>query len=310
LAGLATRIALAPFRMAGAAIGRLLGFGKGANPPVKPGRPPGGRVPITTSGGKPLARSGGVLNNFFGGVKNLGRGTQSVLRGVGNVASKVFTPLAIGVGTYRIAKGDIVGGLLSYGSAVPGIGLGFAGLDVAREFGFGKGTFFGKQEQTAAKPAQAAETPAPAGETPAAAKLAPAAETPTPTPPASIAQPQTPAIPTPSEMSFSVDTANMLQGPSQLLSQETAPSYGTINLEGLLQDKPPAANVQAPPKPSTPVGTLPEAKPNIIMAGGGRDRTQTVASQQQPLTDVPFIPSANTDNFYVLYSQLNYNVVM
>jgi hypothetical protein len=46
------------------------------------------------------------------------------------------------------------------------------------------------------------------------------------------------------------------------------------------------------------------------MAGGGRDRTQTVASQQQPLTDVPFIPSANTDNFYVLYSQLNYNVVM
>jgi hypothetical protein len=111
-------------------------------------------------------------------------------------------------------------------------------------------------------------------------------------------------------MSFSVDTANMLQGPSQLLSQETAPSYGTINLEGLLQDKPPAANVQAPPKPSTPVGTLPEAKPNIIMAGGGRDRTQTVASQQQPLTDVPFIPSANTDNFYVLYSQLNYNVVM
>ena len=72
-----------------------------------------------------------------------------------------------------------------------------------------------------------------------------------------------------------------------------------------------AATVQAPPKPQTPVGTLPEPQPNIIMAGGGQDRTQVAAPQQQePLTDVPFIPSANPDNFYVLYSQLNYNVVM
>lgn len=295
LASLATRIALTPFRMAGAAIGRLLGFGRGATPTV---RPPGGRVPITTSGGKALSRSGGFLNNFFSGVKNLGRGAQGVLRGSGNVASKLFAPLAIGVGTYRIAQGDIVGGLLSYGSAIPGVGLGFAGLDIAREFGLGKGTFFGKQES---KPQQGQPQ-----QTPPAA--APAAQP--PATPAAIAQPQTPAMPTPSEITFSVDTANMLQGPSQALSQETAPSYGTMNLEGLLQDKPPTADVQAPPKPATPVGTLPEAKPNIIMAGGGRDRTQTIASQQQPLTDVPFIPSANTDNFYVLYSQLNYNVVM
>lgn len=72
-----------------------------------------------------------------------------------------------------------------------------------------------------------------------------------------------------------------------------------------------AATVQAPPKPQTPVGTLPEPQPNIIMAGGGQDKTQVVPPQQQePLTDVPFIPSANPDNFYVLYSQLNYNVVM
>jgi CobQ-like glutamine amidotransferase family enzyme len=91
--------------------------------------------------------------------------------------------------------------------------------------------------------------------------------------------------------------------------QETAPPYGTLNIEGLIQEKP-SANIQAPPKPVTPVGTLPEAKPNIIMAGGGRDRTQTMVAQQEPLTDVPFIPSSNTDNFYVLYSQLNYNVVM
>lgn len=72
-----------------------------------------------------------------------------------------------------------------------------------------------------------------------------------------------------------------------------------------------AANIQAPPKAQTPVGTLPEPQPNIIMAGGGEDKTQVAStSQQQPLTDVPFIPSSNPNNFYVLYSQLNYNVVM
>jgi len=29
-----------------------------------------------------------------------------------------------------------------------------------------------------------------------------------------------------------------------------------------------------------------------------------------PATQVPNIPSSNPDNFYALYSQLNYNVVM
>jgi hypothetical protein len=278
LGSFVARIALAPFRLAGAAIGRLLGFGANAAKTIVR---PGGRVPITTSGGKVLG-AGSPMSRFLGGVKNIGKGAQSVLKGAGSVASKILTPLAIGVGTYRISQGDIVGGLLSYGSAIPGVGLGFAGLDVAREFGFGKGTFFGKKEDQ------------PAASTPAQA--------------AAPSQAQTPAIPSMSEMTFGVDTANMLQ--TQSLTQETAPAVGTLNVEGLIQEKAPAADIQAPPKPNTPVGTLPEAKPNIIMAGGGKDRTQTMVSQQEPLTDVPFIPSSNTDNFYVLYSQLNYNVVM
>jgi hypothetical protein len=123
-------------------------------------------------------------------------------------------------------------------------------------------------------------------------------------------QPQTPAMPSMSEMTFGVDNKNMQQSLAQPLAQETKLSVGTVNFEGLVQEKPPTAEVKAPPKPDTPVGTLPDPKPNIIMAGGGTDRTQTIASQKQPLTDVPFIPSSNTDNFYVLYSQLNYNVVM
>lgn len=295
LTGLVARIALAPFRLAGAAIGKLLGFGgKVAKPP--------GRVPITTSGGGVLGR-GGMMSRFLGGVRNIGKGAQGVLRGAGNVASRLFTPLALGVGTYRIAQGDIAGGLLSYASAVPIIGLPAIGLDIAREYGAFEGTFLGKnkQQQQQATPLK-----------PVSANVSQTQQQPPAATPPPAAQPQMTAMPAASEITFGVDTANTLQGPSQSLATatETTAPTGIVNFEGLLEDKKPAAEIKSPPKPTTPVGTLPEAKPNIIMAGGGRDRTQTVAAQQEPLTDVPFIPSSNIDNFYVLYSQMNYNVVM
>lgn len=306
LGTLVARIALAPFRMAGAAIGGLLGLGKGgAKPPVKP---PGGKVPITTSGGKVLG-AGSPMSKFFSGVKNIGKGTQGLLKGAGSFASKIFTPLALGVGTYRIAKGDLVGGLLSYGSAIPGFGFGFAGLDIAREYGLGKGTFFGKKED---QPQSETST-----QTPAASDAArPSTTTQPPQTPAAsnAARPSTatqpPQAPVAAEMNLNVNMPQASQESIKPLDQEAMSSYTLPSIEGLIKEKKPAANIQAPPKSTTPVGTLPEAKPNIIMAGGGRDRTQTTMPQQNPLTDVPFIPSSNTDNFYVLYSQLNYNVVM
>ena len=72
------------------------------------------------------------------------------------------------------------------------------------------------------------------------------------------------------------------------------------------------AQVSTPPKEPQQVGQLPEPKPSLTMI-----KTSS-AQQQQPnpsltngaLTDVPLINSANPDNFYVLYSQLTYNVVM
>lgn len=304
LAGLTARIALAPFRAAGGLLSKLFGLGSTAANTA-------GKVPITTSGGKVLSRSGNFLDKFLGATKNLGRGATGLLRGAGNVASKVFTPLAIGAGTYRMAKGDIVGGLLSYGSAIPGVGLGFAALDVAREFGFGKGTFFGRKEEAPTAKVKPTLTSTP----PAAA---PSVQSQTPAPPS--VQPQTPATPQLSEISFGVDTKNELNAFSDMqtpAATESTSPYGMINSEGLQQklEQPTKtvtpANIKPPTKTLTPVGTLPEPKPNIIIAGGGQDRTQIAAPQQQePLTDVPFIPSGNTDNFYVLYSQLNYNVVM
>lgn len=73
-----------------------------------------------------------------------------------------------------------------------------------------------------------------------------------------------------------------------------------------------SAQVSIPPKAPQQVGQLPEPKPSLMMV-----KTSNNAPQQQnapltngALTDVPLINSANPDNFYVLYSQLNYNVVM
>jgi hypothetical protein len=90
------------------------------------------------------------------------------------------------------------------------------------------------------------------------------------------------------------DSANMNQ-PSKTESAEITP-----------------AQVSMPVKEPQQVGQLPEPKPSLTMI-----KTSNTQQQQsnpplsnEPLTDVPLINSANPDNFYVLYSQLNYNVVM
>ena len=73
------------------------------------------------------------------------------------------------------------------------------------------------------------------------------------------------------------------------------------------------AQVQSIPKPVPNVGNLPEAKPNVIVTSSGQTpqkSQQVFPSTGESMTDVPLINSANPDNFYTLYSQLNYNVVM
>lgn len=59
------------------------------------------------------------------------------------------------------------------------------------------------------------------------------------------------------------------------------------------------------------LNALPEPKPDVIYASTGQQSQSSVVSgQTETLTDVPLIPSSNPDNFYTLYAQVNYNVVM
>ena len=65
------------------------------------------------------------------------------------------------------------------------------------------------------------------------------------------------------------------------------------------------------PTPPKNLNNLPEPKPDVIVASTmsqAQNRIQNV--QTKPLTDAPMIPSANTDNFYTLYAQTHYNVVI
>ena len=74
----------------------------------------------------------------------------------------------------------------------------------------------------------------------------------------------------------------------------------------------PSAQISAPPKQEIAVGALPEPSPNVIVASTlnqNRSNTQSVA-QSRVATDVPLLSSANSDNFYSLYSQMHYNVVI
>lgn len=262
----------APFKLAGAGAAALMAKIAGKPNVSPPPAIPSTKVPITGSGGKVLSTRGA---NFFTqslrGLGNFGKGAQGFLRGAGNVASKLFAPAAITFGTYRIATGDPLGGFLSYGSAIPGIGLGFTGLDIAREFGFGKGTFFGKKDKTINSPTISPKLP-------------------------KITEPSAPPI-------FDMNLEDSLKTFSDLGNQSTSnpPTPSTASSP---------AQVQTLQRQYLNIGTLPEPQPTVVVAStssGNQSGRGTATSG--PLTDIPLIPSANVDNFYTLYSQMCYNVV-
>ena len=151
-------------------------------------------------------------------------------------------------------------------------------------------------------------------------------------------QPQTPAIPPPSpEMVKNFETAwkykdnsmargriesawNNMTVEQQQQAKVWAKSTGKEWTEMKLTEKPPtvqavplpSAQVQPLPKPTQNVGELTEPAPNVIMMPSGQSNNQQSSISQAPTngTDTPLISSSNPDNFYVLYSQLNYNVVI
>lgn len=69
--------------------------------------------------------------------------------------------------------------------------------------------------------------------------------------------------------------------------------------------------IQPPPPETRNLNPPSEPTPDVVYLQNGGQQTSTPTSGgTAPLTDVPLISSSNPDNFYTLYAQLNYNVVI
>ena len=78
------------------------------------------------------------------GIKKTGIKALGALPLIGNF-------IDIGAAIYRFSKGDVVGGFLSLGSAIPVLGWGIAAIDIAREFGAFEGSILQKQQNIESK---------------------------------------------------------------------------------------------------------------------------------------------------------------
>lgn len=292
IAGMAARIALAPFRAAGGALARIFGGGTRAASTAA------NAANATRAGARPLITGS---TNLATKLSNVGRGAGNLFKGAGKFIPGLNV-VAGGLGTaYDLSRGDYGGAALSAASMLPFVGtpaaiarLGLEGYRMTQK---------NKPESSTTPPTKSTPSAKPAA-SPAPAAPAPA-----------VVQPQTPAIST-VPMQFNVDQNNTFSVASQSLMQSA--SSGAPNLESYQQGTQEAsptsystANIQAPPKEQTPIGTLPAAKPNVILTGGqSKAPVPQPSGSSEPISDVPLISSGNSDNFYVLYSQLNYNVVV
>lgn len=234
----------------------------------------------------------------------------------------------------NLRSGENIDAAVNAGGFIPGpigAGLRVAGLlddlaEIAQIRG-GAG-LFGEKPRTENKPGQPTTTTKTQPtdnkqETPPVPQAAPPSETSA----APVIQPQTAAIPPPpsAEMTQKFQMAwdnrnnafargriesawNEMSPEQQQQAKAWAQSKGYDWNEMKLSEK--TAVVQAPPKVETPIGALPEPAPTIISAPEPPQQMSQPASQGSSAgSNVPAIPSSNSENFYILYSQMQYNVV-
>ena len=253
----------------------------------------------------------GIIKGLFKGVLDLGKlvtsgvkgalglgakpaakaGTKAAATAAGKLGIKatagkvplvsLFTGAAFG--GMRLAQGDITGAAMEAASAIsatlPGPGTFLSTtIDVAiagRDFGAFKGTALEKKE-------------------PGAKPTKPAAKT----KPANAKKPSASTLKMPTAASQSAETT--------VVAAET-----TSQAQAQLQTTP--AQTQSLQTSLPNIGPAPAAQPNVVMMSsmsGGQPQEPQMTSSGGAASDVPAISSSNPSNFYTLYSQVNYNVVM
>jgi hypothetical protein len=264
----------------------------------------GGGAKAATAGG--AAAAGGVVDDA---AKAAARGGGGLLKSAGNLfkgatslGSKLFAPLNIGISAYRFSQGDVPGGFLSAAAAVPGLGLPAVGVDIARELNpnLFKGTFLEKKENKK-EPPKAAVTP----------------QTPV------VPNNKAPNAPTADNGQSFNQTMDDLTSQASKIDWEKPAQFGEFSMmpdqgtSAQVSSQSTQANIKTPAQTTRlatlplNVGPTPEPTPSIIYkrVGSSAQQRSGAAPTGGPVNEVPAISASNPDNFYVLYSQVNYNVV-
>lgn len=288
------KIVAAPFKGAAALATTATNVISGKGPKPGGGKP----TPPPKPSGGPLSTVGNVLRGAAGPLL-----TGAALTGFDIASGEDPARAAAGAAGGMVAStaAFTVGSLLP----IPGSGLLTGALAYQPGADFGKGLYdMATGKNLYDKPQESPSTPT----TP---KVEPKTQSstlegnPKESQPAPPAQPQSQMIP-----------------PADLSSARPSYNTGEVKIEGQNTEEQKNSTMTAAPTTTSAeisptkqgeqkVTTLPEPKPTVIMPTPPKvEQPSQPPMNAGPLADVPLIPSANPDNFYVLYSQMHYNVVM
>lgn len=271
----------------------------GTKPPAPPTTPKGGAAPPPKGGGGlGWLKGSGVLNAIFGTLefgirKSQGQTNLQAGAGAGGSVAGSLSGAALG------AKIGLLGGPVSWITSPLG------GL-----IGGGIGWYLGGK----------------------GADVLTGADNPKPPTKTSAAKPQSQVIPSSTKTTLPAATTATSDKPfeQQMVDLEKqassidftqAPQYGEVNItpEEGNQVSSQSSQVNIKPLPAQTngvpaqvnVGPAPAPAPNVIYrrVGSSAQQRSGAAPTGGPVNQVPSISASNPDNFYVLYSQVNYNVV-
>lgn len=320
LLGLSSRIGafvisglfIRPFQMVINAIQGMWNKVTGAKPPAAPPpsvKPPGtmpeGEKPPKPKGGKPMRGGGlvgGLVNLAYGGLNFMERKNegQSTLEAAGGAATTVG----------GAELGGRLGGLLPGPLRIPGM---IAGSILG---GMGAGGLY--DMITGANKPQRATAKTEPMQTPMGALVPSAYAPPTALPseeinilPMSLAPtPTTEEKPKPKPKEKETIKPAATTKPAKSVTPMMTAAAETKPAETKPADVAPAQTTPIP-KETPNVGPAEKPKPVINVSTVGTQKSQPPSvGTNNPVSQVPNISSSNPDNFYALFSQLNYNVVM
>jgi hypothetical protein len=277
--------------------------GKGTKAPT-PATPAAGSVDDAARAAAPAARAAAPAAQAGAAVAD--DAAKATAKTAGRFVPGLGAIISGGAALYDFSRGDPLGGALNTIGMLPGP-FGWAGT-------LGRLALEGTRIAggTDNKP-----------QTPSATSPAPTKTTTT------AVKPQSPVIPSSakSEPTTAINDKPFEQQMSDLKAQANsidftqAPQYGEVNItpEDNRQVSSQSTQVNIKPLPAQTeristqvnVGPAPAPAPNVIYrrVGSSAQQRSGAAPTGGPVNEVPSISASNPDNFYVLYSQVNYNVV-